>query len=101
MYAIKNTGNPSCWIGPIRVNANYLVCEGLLRYGYTEEAAKLVEKTIRLLGKDVEQCGEYHEYYDPETGEGIRNQGFQSWNLLSYNLADRLKNRNWIYGGKL
>lgn len=101
MYAIKNTGNPSCWIGPIWINANYLVCEGLLRYGYTEEAAKLAEKTIRLLGKDVEQCGEYHEYYDPETGEGIRNQGFQSWNLLSYNLADRLKNKNWIYGGKL
>lgn len=101
MYAIKNTGNPSCWIGPIWINVNYFVCEGLLAYGYNDEAISIAEKTITLLGKDIEQCGEFHEYYHPETGGGIRNQGFQSWNLLSYNLADRLKNNNWIYGGKL
>lgn len=94
MYAIKNTGNPSCWIGPVWGNANYLVCEGLLKYGYKADAMTLAEKTVRLFGKDIEKCGEFHEYYRPDTGEGIRNQGFQSWNLLSYNMADLLKNNN-------
>lgn len=101
IYAIKNSGNPSCWIGPLWGNANYMVCEGLLRYGFVSEAKTLAEKTVTLFGKDVEKCGEFHEYYDPETGAGIRNQGFQSWNLLSYNMAERLMYNNWIYGGKL
>ena len=92
MYAIKGTGNPSCWLGPIWGNCNYMVFEGLLRYGYTELAKELAGKTINLFGQDVEKCGEFHEYYDPETGEGVRNQGFQSWNLLTYNMADWLKN---------
>lgn len=91
MYAIKNSGNPSCWLGPIWINCNYFVHEGLLRYGYEHDAKSLAEKTVVLLGRDIEKCGEFHEYYDPETGEGIRNQGFQSWNLLGYNLAEQLK----------
>lgn len=93
MYAIRNTGNPSCWIGPIWVNANYMVSEGLRRYGYAALADELDEKTVLTLGKDLEECGEFHEYYHPETGEGIRNKGFQSWNLLVYNMAERLKNK--------
>lgn len=92
MYSVKSSGNPSCWTGPIWGNVNYLVCEGLLKYGYVGDALELAEKTVRLFGKDVEKCGEFHEYYDPETGEGIRNKGFQSWNLLAYNMADKLKN---------
>ena len=92
MYAIKRTGNPSCWLGPIWGNCNYMVFEGLLRYGYTALAKELAEKTIKLFGQDVEKCGEFHEYYHPETGEGVNNQGFQSWNLLTYNMADWLKN---------
>lgn len=90
VYAVKPSGNPSCWLGPIWGNANYMVYEGLLRYGYAEDAEKLAEKTVRLFGKDVERCGEFHEYYDPETGMGVLNQGFQSWNLLAYNMAKRL-----------
>lgn len=100
MYAINNSGNPSCWIGPIWGNANYLVCEGLLRYGFVSDATLLAKKTVELFGKDVEISGEFHEYYHPDTGEGVRNKGFQSWNLLSYNLADRILNNNWIYGGR-
>lgn len=90
MYAIRKSGNPSCWLGPIWGNCNYMVYEGLLRYGYTEDARILAEKTVTLFGRDVERNGEFHEYYDPETGEGVCNPGFQSWNLLAYRLAKRL-----------
>lgn len=92
MYVIRGSGNPSCWLGPIWGNCNYMVYEGLLRYGYRDDAVLLAEKTVRLFGQDVERCGEFHEYYHPETGEGVLNQGFQSWNLLAYNLAEDLKN---------
>lgn len=92
MYSIKPQGNPSDWLGPIWGICNYMVFVGLLKYGYVEEARALAIKTITLYGQDIEECGEMHEYYDPDTGYGVFNQGFQSWNLLSYNMAQWLKN---------
>ena len=87
MYQIKATGNPSCWLGPIWINVNYFVFKGLINYGYHDLAKDLAIKTINLLGNDLIKCGEYHEYYNPETGDGVNNQGFQSWNMLAYHIA--------------
>ena len=91
MYTIKKSGNPSCWLGPIWGISNYMTFIGLLNYGYVSEAKKLAKKTITLFGRDIEQCGEMHEYYNPETGEGVNNPGFQNWNLLSLNMFRWLK----------
>ena len=82
MYQIVPSGNPSCWLGPIWGVSNYFVFAGLQRYGYNVEAMALAEKTIALFGRDIEQNGQMHEYYHPESGEGVYNPGFQSWNLL-------------------
>ena len=90
MYAIIKSGNPSCWLGPVWGISNYMVFEGLVRYGYVEEAKELCEKTIELFGKDILTSGEMHEYYDPETGEGVNNPGFQNWNLLVVNMISWL-----------
>ena len=90
MYAIIKSGNPSCWLGPIWGIANYMVFCGLVRYGFTAEARDLAEKTVTLFGKDLAACGELHEYYHPDTGEGIMNPGFQNWNLLSINMYEWL-----------
>lgn len=86
MYAIKVSGNPSCWLGPIWGIANYMTFIGLLNYGYVDLAKEMCEKTIEMFGKDIEENGEMHEYYDPETGKGVHNKGFQSWNLLVVNM---------------
>ena len=83
MYLIKESGNPSCWLGPIWGVSNYLTFKALLKYGYHDLAKEIAEKTITLFGRDVENCGEFHEYYDPETGVGVNKIGFQSWNLLA------------------
>lgn len=91
MYAVKPSGNPSCWLGPIWGISNYLVFEGLVRYGFADEARELAEKTIALLEQDILKCGELHEYYDPENGEPIINPGFQNWNLLSINMGQWLE----------
>ena len=94
MYAIIKSGNPSCWLGPIWGISNYMVFDGLVKYGYAEEARELAEKTVTLFGRDIERCGELHEYYDPDTGEGVNNPGFQNWNLLSINMFEWLMEQN-------
>ena len=86
MYKIKESGNPSCWLGPIWGIANYMVFKGLLKYGYNDIAKELAEKSIKLFSNDIEACGDMHEYYNPETGEPVMNKGFQSWNLLAVNI---------------
>lgn len=86
MYDVRATGNPSNWLGPIWINANYLTFRGLLRYGYDDDARMLVEKTVRLLGRDYEKNGALHEYYLPESGEPVLNKGFQNWNYLVLNM---------------
>lgn len=91
MYAIIKSGNPSCWLGPIWGISNYMVFDGLVKYGYNAEATDLAEKTLTIFGRDIETCGEMHEYYDPETGVGVNNPGFQNWNLLSINMYEWLK----------
>ncbi len=91
MYTVKPSGNPSCWLGPIWGIANYMTFRGLVDYGFIDEARELAENTVRLFGHDLEENGDIHEYYSPETGKGVHNIGFQSWNLLVVNMLDWLK----------
>ncbi len=93
MYRIIGTSNPSNWHGPVWILSNYFLCKALDRYGYKEQAASLAEKTVSLLAKDLEENGAFHEYYDPETGKGMYNKGFSSWNLLAANLMAYLEGR--------
>lgn len=93
MYAIIKSGNPSCWLGPIWGISNYMVFDGLRKYGYDDDARELAEKTVILFGRDIEECGKMHEYYHPETGEGVNNAGFQNWNFLSLDMIEWLKTK--------
>ncbi|MCQ2742094.1 MAG: glycoside hydrolase family 37 [Bacilli bacterium] len=90
MFGIFDTGNPSCWLGPIWINANYFTYVALKNYGYDDLAKDIAVKTIKLLGKDVLENGQFHEYYDSETGKGVRGPGFQSWNFLVIKLIEEL-----------
>lgn len=96
MYKIWQSGNPSCWIGPIWGNANYMCFRALLDYGYVDEARELAKRTVELFGKGIEKHGEMHEYYDPDTGEGVHNISFQSWNLLVNNMLAWLEGREVV-----
>ena len=93
MYRIVPSGNPSCWLGPVWGVSNYLTWSALLRSGCTEQARRLAEKTIRLLAEDLQRSGALHEYYDPDSGEGVINPGFQNWNLLAVNMGAWLEGR--------
>ena len=95
-YAVWQSSNPSCWLGPIWGCANYMCFRALLKYGYESEARELANKTIEMFGKDIEKNGDMHEYYDPDTGLGVYNLSFQSWNLLVNNMIAYIEGRRSV-----
>ena len=80
------TSNPSNWHGGVWGISNYLVYRGLVNYGYSKEACVLAQKTIKLFESDYKKNQCLHEYYNPDTGKGIHDPGFLSWNMLVMNI---------------
>ena len=61
------------WQGPSWVNTNWLIIDGLKRYGFKDHAAALTETTLEMVAKSG--CA---EYFDPLTGEAAGADNF-SW----------------------
>lgn len=61
------------WQGPTWVNMNWLVIDGLRRYGYHDYADALTESTLEMISKNG-----IAEYYHPLTGEPLGADDF-SW----------------------
>lgn len=61
------------WQGPTWINMNWLIIDGLRRYGYDDHAAALTESTIEL----VQKAGCY-EYFSPLDGTPAGAKNF-SW----------------------
>lgn len=59
------------WRGPVWIAPHYFIYQGLLRYGFNEEA-KLIKDRTRLL---IEASG-FREHYHGETGEGYGAHDF-------------------------
>lgn len=52
------------WRGPVWVNTNWLLIEGLLASGYAAQAVRLAHRTLAM----VAAAGGAFEYYHPDTG---------------------------------
>ncbi len=61
------------WQGPTWININWLIIDGLERYGYKDHASALRDLSLEL----VEKAG-FAEYFDPITGEPLGADDF-SW----------------------
>jgi hypothetical protein len=61
------------WQGPTWINTNWLIVDGLRRYGFDEEADYIRNQSIKI----VEQHGPY-EYFSAKTGEPAGAKNF-SW----------------------
>ena len=61
------------WQGPAWVNTNWLIIDGLRRYGFTVHADALTESTLEM----VNMSG-FAEYFNPLTGEAAGADNF-SW----------------------
>jgi len=71
------------WRGPVWINCNYLVIEGLRRYGYRAAARRIALKTLREIARWYGKRGVFFEYYDP----------------FGKKAPDRLRRKEWL-GGK-
>ncbi len=61
------------WQGPSWVNMNWLIIDGLKRYGFDDHAKALTESTLEMVAE-----GGCFEYFDPLTGEPAGAANF-SW----------------------
>ena len=61
------------WQGPTWININWLVIDGLERYGFTEHAEVLREVSLELV-----KHGGFSEYFDPQDGSPLGAPKF-SW----------------------
>ncbi len=69
--------NPiNLWRGPVWTGTNWFIYKGLRRYGFDDEAQKILNDTKALLEKSG-----FREHYNPLTGEGSGAKGF-TWGGL-------------------
>ena len=61
------------WQGPTWININWLIIDGLERYGFTTEAQQLRDRTLQLLRND-----DMSEYFSPLSGQPAGAENF-SW----------------------
>lgn len=82
----------SNWQGPVWIVSNFMIMQGLLHYGYPEQARQISIDMVRLLAADIRKSGGAHENYNSITGEALWAPHFGSWDLLTDQLvgeADR------------
>jgi len=74
----SNFNSKKYWRGPIWINLNWMLYNGLRRYGHWKYV-RLIRNSILYL---AERSG-FYEYYDPITGEGIGEENF-SWSAALF-----------------
>ena len=83
----------SNWQGPVWPIADYIFIQGLLQYGYRDDAEQVACDIIDLCIRDVRTTGGMHENYDAETGAPLAAQNFISWNLLLLTILPQIEKR--------
>lgn len=76
------------WQGPSWINTNWLIIDGLERYGYQEEANELRKRSIEV----VDKSGPY-EYFDPIDGKGLGAENFAWTAALIIDLVQQAKTK--------
>jgi glycogen debranching enzyme len=66
------------WRGPVWINTNWLLLQGLIRYEFQEKAASVKRDIIEL----IKRWG-FHEYFDPFIGTGYATDSF-SWSAALF-----------------
>ncbi len=62
------------WTSATALRNNWLIVEGLARYGFDDEARELIWRTFKLLRLKGPHLVETDYYYDPDTGQGTSGQ---------------------------
>jgi glycogen debranching enzyme len=83
-YRPGTVGSSLVWRGPTWINSNWYLARGLIRHGYHDLAATIIDRSANL----IERSG-FREYYNPETGEGHGATDF-SWSALALDMLTLL-----------
>lgn len=70
------------WRGPVWININWMLSQGLKSYGYQEKSDSMKKDMIQL----PVRFG-FHEYFDSITGKGYGSSGFSWTSALFVNLV--------------
>ncbi|MEM1097159.1 MAG: trehalase family glycosidase [Planctomycetota bacterium] len=79
-YYQMRRGHECNWRGPCWVPTNYMVFQGLRRYGRTELAEALAYRTAEMALRETTT----REFYNAETGVGQGLAPFWGWSALAY-----------------
>jgi neutral trehalase len=72
------------WRGPVWINTNWLLWNGLRQHGQTAEADQILLSSLRLVDR-----GGFHEYFDPFGGEAFGTDGFGWTAALTLDFIER------------
>lgn len=86
-YYQERKGGECSWMGATWIPTNYMIFRGLLRYGYTDAAHELADKTFELVVSEAD----LREYYNGETGSGQGLGPFWGWSSLGYIMKAELE----------
>jgi glycogen debranching enzyme len=73
------------WRGPVWINTNWLLWQGLLQHGHLSEADEIARSSLAL----VARAG-FREYFDPVDGEGHGSRDFAWTAALAIDVIERL-----------
>ncbi len=79
------------WNGPVWVEWNFLIEQGLIRYGYKKLAGDLVEKVSNGMIAQLEKDHRMWEFYDPDQAWAGYHTAYIWAGLISRMLMDRYK----------
>lgn len=82
------------WQGPTWINTNWLIADGLRRYGYDKQADVIMTSSLAL----VEQSGSY-EYFSAKSGEPAGATDFSWTAALTLDFLDQLNRQSSTKSG--
>ena len=91
--ADEPTYSDDMWRGPVWMNVNYMVWEGLLRYGYTAEADQLRRGSMSAIQQWYEQAGCTFEFYDP--GNALHPYAMPRKGVVGDEGRGNIRDYNW------
>lgn len=59
-----STFGSDMWRGPVWINYNYMITQGLADYGFKSLAAEIIDKTIMFMNHWYQTTGTIYEFYD-------------------------------------
>lgn len=79
------------WRGPVWINYNYMICEGLSQYGYGDFGREIMEKTIGFVNSWYQDTGTIYEFYDSNNRRASHYLNRKGPAFAPYNIDVRLQ----------